>query len=145
MHRVHLLNGPNLNLLGQREPDVYGSTTLADVEHDAIGLGADLGLAVECHQSNHEGGLVDLVQAARADGAAVIINPGGYSHTSVAVPDALRALERPYIEVHVSNIHAREPYRHHSYFSAGAAGVIVGCGVHGYQLAVRHLAHLLAD
>lgn len=140
---VYLLNGPNLNLLGQRQPEIYGSTTLAQIEADAAKLGAELGLEVRCHQSNHEGELIDLVHQARADQAPVIINAGGYTHTSVALADALAALDQPYIEVHISNVHAREPFRHHSYLSAGAAGVIVGCGVNCYPLALRQVAWLL--
>lgn len=140
---VYLLNGPNLNLLGQRQPEVYGSTTLEQIEAEAVALGSTLGLEVRCFQSNHEGALIDWVQEARAVKAPVIINAGGLTHTSVALADALAALDQPYIEVHISNVHAREAFRHHSYLSAGAAGVIVGCGAHGYSLALRQLGHLL--
>lgn len=141
---VYLLNGPNLNLLGQRQPQIYGSTTLTEIETDAVALGAELDLDVRCHQSNHEGVLIDLIHDARAANAAVVINAGALTHTSLALADALAALDQPYVEIHISNVHGREEVRHHSWLSAGAAGLIVGCGAHGYSLALRHLAHLLA-
>ena len=141
---VYLLNGPNLNLLGVRQPQIYGSTTLAQIEADAIAVGAELDLNVRCEQSNHEGVLIDLIHDARAAQAPVVINAGAFTHTSLALADALAALDQPYVEVHISNVHAREEVRYHSWLAAGAAGLIVGCGTHGYSLALRHLAHLLA-
>jgi 3-dehydroquinate dehydratase-2 len=141
---VYLLNGPNLNLLGQRQPEVYGRETLADIEAGAVALGRELGLLVVPFQSNHEGALVDRIQQARAEAAAIVINPGAYSHTSVAILDALNAFEGPVIEVHISNIHRREAFRHHSYVSARAEGVIAGLGTEGYRAALRRIAQLLA-
>lgn len=143
MRRVLVLNGPNLNLLGQREPELYGRTTLADVEAMCQTEGARLGLQVDCRQSNHEGVLVDWVQAARGECAALVLNAGAYSHTSVALLDALRALDIPVIEVHVSNIYRREPFRHHSYMSLAATGVICGLGTDGYRLALEAVARML--
>lgn len=140
---VLLLNGPNLNLLGKREPEIYGAETLADVEARCHALAADLGLTVTARQSNHEGELVEMIHAARGTDAAIIINPGAYSHTSVAILDALSAYAGPVIEVHISNIHKREAFRHHSYVSARAEGVIAGCGTEGYLLALRRVASLL--
>ena len=140
---VHLFNGPNLNLLGQREPAIYGTETLADVEEAATGLGGELGLEVRCFQSNHEGQLVDWIQEARGVAAGIVINPGAYSHTSVAILDALSAFEGPVIEVHISNIHKREAFRHHSYVSHRADGVIAGCGTDGYGFALRRIEKLL--
>jgi 3-dehydroquinate dehydratase-2 len=134
---IHVLNGPNLNLLGQREPQVYGATTLADVEAMAEKLAAQRGVALECLQSNHEGALIDRIHAARLDGTDyIVINPGGLTHTSVALRDALAGVAIPFIEVHVSNVHAREAFRHHSFLSPIAAGVIVGFGVAGYAMAL---------
>ena len=144
MPHVLILNGPNLNLLGQRQPEVYGHETLADVEAACAALARDLGLTVECRQSNHEGALVDLIQGARATAQGIVINPGAYSHTSVAILDALNAFEGRVIEVHISNIHKREAFRHHSFISARADGVIAGCGTEGYLFALRRLATLLA-
>ena len=141
---IYVLNGPNLNLLGQRQPEVYGRETLADVVAKCEALARDLGVAVRCLQSNHEGQLVDWVQEARGAAAGVIINAGAYTHTSVAILDALNAFEGPVIEVHISNIHKREAFRHHSYISARADGVIVGCGTEGYLLALRHVVSLNA-
>lgn len=140
---IYILNGPNLNLLGQRQPEIYGRESLADVVQACEDLSVELGLTVRCLQSNHEGQVVDWVQEARGQGAAVIINAGAYSHTSVAILDALNAFEGPVIEVHISNIHQREAFRHHSYISARADGVIVGCGTEGYLLALRRVASLL--
>ncbi len=140
---VLLLNGPNLNLLGKREPEIYGAETLADVEARCHALAAELGLAVTARQSNHEGELVEMIHAARGQAGAIIINPGAYSHTSVAILDALSAYAGPVIEVHISNIHKREVFRHHSYVSARAEGVIAGCGTEGYLLALRRVASLL--
>lgn len=142
--RLLLLNGPNLNLLGTRQPEIYGSTTLAQIEAAVTELAADFGFTVRAVQSNHEGELVDAIQAARTDCVGIIINPAAYSHTSVALADALIAAELPVAEVHLSNIHRREAFRHHSYVSAVAETVIAGAGPLGYQLAVRYLAERLA-
>lgn len=141
--QILILNGPNLNLLGTRQPEVYGSTTLADVERDCAALAEALGLDVRFAQSNHEGELVDLIQEARQSANGIIINPAAYSHTSVAILDALNMFDGPVLEVHISNIHKREEFRHHSFVSARADGVIAGCGVAGYQLALRHMANLI--
>jgi 3-dehydroquinate dehydratase-2 len=135
--RILVLHGPNLNLLGRREPEIYGHTTLADIHATMEARALAQGVQIESFQSNSEGELIDRIQAAAAEGIEfIIINPGGYSHTSIAIPDALKGVAIPYIEVHVSNIHARETFRHHSYFSAGATGVICGLGVQGYELAL---------
>lgn len=142
---VLLLNGPNLNLLGQRQPEVYGAETLADVEARARALAGELGLSLLAEQSNHEGAMVDLIQRARGTVDGIIINPGAYSHTSIAILDALNAFDGPVIEVHISNIHRREAFRHHSYVSQRAEGVIAGCGTEGYLLALRRMASLLAS
>ena len=140
---VFILNGPNLNLLGLRQPEIYGTQTLEDVAELCAALAEDLGLSIRFHQSNHEGQLVDWVHEARSAGAAIIINPAAYSHTSVAILDALNAFDGPVIEVHISNIHKRETFRHHSFVSGRADGVIAGCGVDGYLLALRRVASLL--
>ncbi len=140
---IMVLNGPNLNLLGQREPETYGTETLADVETACAALAADLGLNLDFRQSNVEGELVTWIQQARKEAAAIIINPAAYTHTSVAILDALNAFDGPVIEVHVSNIHKREAFRHHSFVSRRADGVIAGCGTQGYLLALRQVAHLL--
>ncbi|GAB3463061.1 type II 3-dehydroquinate dehydratase [Massilia terrae] len=132
-----LLNGPNLNLLGTREPAVYGSTTLADIEQAAQAQAAAAGATLACFQSNHEGALIDRIHAARGEGIdAIVINPGGLTHTSVALRDALAGVAIPFIEVHLSNIHQREEFRHHSFLSAIARGVICGLGADGYRLAI---------
>jgi len=143
MPHVLILNGPNLNLLGQRQPEVYGHETLADVEAACATLAATLGLTLGCRQSNHEGALVDLIQTARTTAQGIVINPGAYSHTSVAILDALNAFDGPVLEVHISNIHKREAFRHHSYVSGRAEGVIAGFGTEGYLLALRRMATLL--
>jgi 3-dehydroquinate dehydratase-2 len=140
---VYVLNGPNLNLLGKREPHIYGHETLADVEAACRRQAAELGLEVECHQSNAEHQLIDWIHQARERGAAVILNAGAYTHTSIALYDALKALGTPIIEVHISNIHAREQFRHHSYVSMVATGVVMGCGTQGYSLALQRIATLL--
>lgn len=140
---IYILNGPNLNLLGQRQPEIYGRETLDDVALSCAALAEDLRLTIRFHQSNHEGVLVDWVQEARGQGAGVIINPGAYSHTSVAILDALNAFDGPVLEVHVSNIHKREAFRHHSFVSQRAEGVIAGFGTMGYLLALRRMAHLV--
>jgi 3-dehydroquinate dehydratase-2 len=141
---VLLLNGPNLNLLGQREPHIYGAETLEDVEKACRAEAATLGLSLDCRQSNAEGVLIDWVQAARESASGIVINPGGYSHTSIALLDALNAFPGPIVEVHVSNIHRRESFRHHSYVSLAASGVIAGCGTQGYLFALQRVARLLA-
>lgn len=134
---ILLLNGPNLNLLGTREPEVYGSSTLADIEQAAAAQAAAAGAALASFQSNHEGALIDRIQAARTEGVdAIVINPGGFTHTSVALRDALAAVAIPFIEVHISNIHQREAFRHHSYLSGIATGIICGLGVEGYRAAL---------
>ena len=143
MMQILLLNGPNLNLLGQRQPEIYGRETLEDVVAAVAALGRELGLTVVAAQSNHEGALVDHIQAARGTFAGIIINPGAYSHTSVAILDALHAFEGPVLEVHISNIHKRETFRHHSYVSTRAEGVIAGFGTEGYLLALRRMATLV--
>ncbi|WJS85051.1 type II 3-dehydroquinate dehydratase [Paracoccus sp. TOH] len=143
MPTVFVLNGPNLNLLGQRQPEIYGSTTLADVERDCKALGAELGLDIAFHQSNHEGAIIDLIHQARLKAQAIVINPAAFTHTSVAILDALNTFDGPVIEVHISNVHKRESFRHHSYVSLRAEGVIAGFGSHGYLLALRHVAKLV--
>ena len=140
---ILMLNGPNLNLLGTRQPEIYGRETLAGIEADCTALAGTLGLTLDCRQSNHEGVLVDWVQGARGTAAGVVINPGGLTHTSVVLLDALTAFEGPVIEVHLSQIHRREAFRHHSYVSHRADGVIAGLGAEGYRAALRHLAALL--
>jgi len=140
---VAILNGPNLNLLGEREPAIYGRETLADVEALCRRVGAELGLAIEFRQSNREYELIDWIHEARGRAAAIVINPAAFTHTSVAILDALSAFEGPIVEVHLSNIHKREPFRHHSYVSGVAAAVIAGCGVQGYDFALRRAARLI--
>ncbi len=140
---VTLLNGPNLNLLGLRQPEIYGRETLDDVVARVADLAEELGLTVRALQSNHEGQLVDWIHEARGTSAAILINPGAYSHTSVAILDALNAFDGPVLEVHISNIHKREAFRHHSHVSARADAVIAGCGTDGYLLALRRIATLL--
>jgi 3-dehydroquinate dehydratase-2 len=141
---VYVLNGPNLNLLGTRQPEVYGRATLTDVETMCRDAGKRHGFEIVFHQSNHEGALVDWIQEARAKGAAgIVINPAAYTHTSVAILDALLAAEIPAVEVHISNIHARDAFRRHSYISPVAKAVICGFGVNGYVLAIDGLAAML--
>lgn len=138
MSRLLLLNGPNLNLLGSREPALYGAQTLAQIEAGLAAEAQRLGHELACFQSNHEGALIDRIHQARQDGVAFILfNPGGYTHTSIALRDALLGVGIPFIEVHLSNVHARESFRHHSYLSGVAAGVIVGLGPLGYRLALQ--------
>ena len=141
--RVLVLNGPNLNMLGTREPGTYGTETLAQIEKMVKAEGKALGLTVTARQSNHEGELVTWIQEALGNFEAIVINPAAYSHTSVAIHDALRAVGLPVIEVHLSNIYAREPFRHHSFVSPVATGVICGLGSAGYRLALRALAEKL--
>jgi 3-dehydroquinate dehydratase-2 len=140
---ILVLNGPNLNLLGTREPEIYGSESLSDIEAACRRHAAPLGLAVDCRQSNHEGVLIDWVQEARLSFAGIIINPGAYSHSSIALLDALKAVPKPIVEVHLSNIHQREEYRHHSYVSLAARGVICGLGSLGYLAALDAMARWL--
>jgi 3-dehydroquinate dehydratase-2 len=140
---VLVLNGPNLNMLGKRQPKIYGRETLADVEKACRAEAGRLGLAIEFAQSNQEGVLVDLIQAARDKNCAIVINAGAYTHTSVALLDALNAAELPTVEVHISNIYKRESFRHHSYISPAAVGVIAGLGTQGYLVALQALARLL--
>ena len=141
--RVLVLNGPNLNMLGTREPGIYGAHTLGDVEALCQATGDELGLSIDFRQSNHEGELVTWIQQAQTSADAILINPAAYSHTSVAIHDALKAVGLPVAEVHLSNIHQREAFRHHSYVSAVAAGVICGFGVTGYRLSLIALAEKL--
>lgn len=140
--KVCVINGPNLNRLGKRQPEVYGTTTLADVEDLLAREAASLGIEVDFFQSNHEGELLDRVHRAADEGAAVIINPGGFTHTSVALRDALAEIAdgAGFVEVHISNVHAREEFRHHSYLSPQASGVIAGLGIYGYVAALRFFA-----
>lgn len=135
--KLLLLNGPNLNLLGTREPEVYGHTTLADIENAAVAQAQAAGASLESFQSNHEGALIDRIHAARLEGVdAIVINPGGLTHTSVALRDALAGVAIPFIEIHISNIHKREAFRHFSYLSDIAVGTICGLGTDGYRLAI---------
>ncbi|MFV0493049.1 MAG: type II 3-dehydroquinate dehydratase [Pseudorhodobacter sp.] len=143
MKTIYILNGPNLNLLGQRQPEIYGYETLADVETACTELGAPLGLAIRFFQSNHEGVIVDTIHEARQKAAGIVINPAAFSHTSVAILDALNTFEGPVVEVHISNIHKREAFRHHSFVSTRADGVIAGLGTEGYLAAVRRLAQII--
>jgi 3-dehydroquinate dehydratase II len=140
---VYVLNGPNLNLLGSREPEVYGRQALSDIEKSVNQRAKKAGLEVVFRQSNHEGELVDWIQEARTKGSGVIINPGAYTHTSIALLDALKMLDKPIIEVHLSNTHQREPFRRHSYVSMAAKGVIMGLGSMGYVLAIDAMAGLI--
>lgn len=144
--RVLVLHGPNLNLLGSREPEIYGRTTLADIHAGMEARARAAGVILESFQSNHEGELIDRVQSARdLQVDFIIINPGGYTHTSVALRDAFAAVAIPFIEVHLSNVHAREPFRRHSYFSDIAVGVIAGLGAQGYELALEAALRRLQD
>lgn len=140
---ILVVNGPNLNLLGTREPDTYGATTLADIEQEVRDAAKHHGLTCRFVQRNGEGTLIDAIHEARGDCAAIVINAGAYTHTSVALRDAIAAVALPTIEVHISNVHKREEFRHHSYLSAVSDAVIVGAGTHGYVLAVDHIARLL--
>jgi 3-dehydroquinate dehydratase II len=145
MTRILLLNGPNLASLGEREPEVYGSVTLAAIEAAVQDRAALLGLEVRCEQTNHEGAMVDLIESERGRSAGCIVNPGGLTHTSVVLADALRGFDGPVIEVHLSNILAREPFRRVSLSAEAAVAVISGLGLHGYVLAVEGLAKLIKD
>ncbi|MCC6075208.1 type II 3-dehydroquinate dehydratase [Pseudomonas sp. GCM10022188] len=142
-HLILVLNGPNLNMLGTREPATYGHETLADVEALCQRTAAEQGLEAEFRQTNHEGQLIDWIHQARGRCAGILINPGAWTHTSVAIRDALVAAELPVIEVHISNVHKREEFRHHSFVSGVAVAVLCGFGTHGYRLGLTHFAHLL--
>ncbi len=141
--RIGVLHGPNLNLLGQREPTVYGATTLQDIDATLVSLGDSLGAAVTCYQANGEGDLVDRIQQTAPTTDGYLVNAAAYTHTSVALRDALLAVDRPFVEVHLSNVHAREPFRQHSYLSDRAAGVVVGFGPDSYFLGLRGLVGIL--
>ena len=133
---IFILNGPNLNLLGKRQPEIYGRDTLEDVERDCAAAAADHGLSIRLFQSNHEGVIIDTIHQARDEASGIIINPGAFTHTSVAIRDALAAVALPFIEIHLSNPHAREPFRHTSYFSDKAVGVVCGFGADSYRYAL---------
>ena len=143
--KLAVLNGPNLNLLGTREPEIYGTTTLADIESRLRSVARELGVEISFAQTNHEGALIDAIQGLRGNADAVIINAGAYSHTSLAIRDALSAVAIPYVEVHLSNIFAREPERRQSTLAAGAKAVLCGFGAYGYELALRGLVARLAS
>lgn len=140
---ILLLNGPNLNTLGIRQPEVYGSDTLADVVDLAERTAAELGFGLRALQTNHEGQMIDVIHESRGQISGIVINPAGWTHTSVALADALVIPEVPIMEVHISNVHKREAFRHHSYVSPLAAGIIVGYGIRGYEFAIRRLAELV--
>ena len=140
---ILVMNGPNLNLLGTREPEKYGTSTLADVEQLAATAAEAHGFNVECVQSNHEGELLDVIHAARGTAVGIVLNAGAFTHTSVALRDALAAVQLPAVEVHITNVHQREEFRHHSFLSPVCAAVIVGAGVFGYKLAIDYLAEAL--
>ena len=143
--RVYIINGPNLNMLGKREPDVYGTATLKNVEERCLARASERGLEIAFHQSNCEAQIVDWIHEAVEDGAGIIINPAAFTHTSVAILDALKMVNGPIIEVHISNPHRRESFRHHSYVAQAATGTISGLGVQGYLLALDAMAELLQD
>lgn len=140
---ILIINGPNLNLLGEREPEVYGHKTLADIDAECKALAEEYSYELISKQSNHEGELIDIIQEARKTAVGIVINPGAYSHTSVALRDAISSVDIPVVEVHISNIHAREEFRHYSFISAVVDGVICGCGTEGYQFATKRLISLL--
>ncbi|MBX2805212.1 MAG: type II 3-dehydroquinate dehydratase [Hyphomicrobiales bacterium] len=144
-HLVYILNGPNLNLLGQRQPQIYGHETLADIEATCSNFADAQKIELRFHQSNAEHQLIDWIHEARTTASGMIINPGAYSHSSIAILDALNACEFPVIEVHISNIHKRESFRHHSFISERADGIIVGCGAQGYMLGLQRLATLFSQ
>lgn len=144
MKRILVLHGPNLNLLGEREPEIYGRTTLAEIDQRLAALAGELGVAVESFQSNHEGALIDRIQAARGKVAAIVINPGGFTHTSVALRDALAAADVPVVEVHLSNVHRREEFRQRSLVAGIASGQVLGFGPDSYLLGLRAAAGLIA-
>ena len=142
---VMMLNGPNLNLLGQRQPEIYGYSTLADVERDCRTVAAEVNLELVFHQSNREYEIIDWIHEARGTAGGIVINPAAFTHTSVAILDALNTFEGPVIEVHIGNVHKREEFRHHSFVSLRADGVMAGFGIQGYSLALRRVARLLDD
>jgi 3-dehydroquinate dehydratase-2 len=142
---IYVLNGPNLNLLGKRQPHIYGHETLADVERDCRAVAQELKLEVKFHQSNREYEIVDWIHEARETAGGIAINPAAFTHTSVAILDALNSFDGPVIEIHISNVHKREAFRHHSYVSGRAEGVIAGFGTQGYSLALRRLARLIDE
>ncbi|WP_428490437.1 type II 3-dehydroquinate dehydratase [Rhodopila sp.] len=142
---VYVLNGPNLNLLGRRQPHIYGHETLADIERECRALAAELKLELRFHQSNREYEIIDWIHQARDAAGAIVINPAAFTHTSVAILDALNTFDPPVIEVHISNVHKREAFRHHSFVSTRADGVIAGFGTQGYLLALRRVATLIED
>ena len=139
---IYILNGPNLNLLGQRQPEIYGRATLDDVADTCAALAENLGLTIRFHQSNHEGQLIDWIHEARTGGDGIVINAGAYTHSSIAILDALNTFDGPVIEVHISNVHRRESFRRRSYIAERADGVIAGCGTDGYGFALRRIASL---
>jgi len=141
--RIAVLNGPNLNLLGLREPALYGTMTLGDVETHLVDVGRELGVEVTCAQHNVEGGLVEIVHALRGRAEGAVVNAGAYSHTSLALRDALTGVSLPFVEVHITNVYAREPERHRSMLASAAIGVVVGMGTYGYEIALRGLVHAL--
>ena len=143
MKSILVLNGPNLNLLGQRQPEIYGATTLAEIEELCVATGAALGLGIACEQSNHEGVLIDAIHAAPGTHAGIVLNAGAFTHSSVALRDAVAAIDVPVVELHLSNTHAREPFRHLSYLAPVVLGQIAGFGPTGYDLAIRALARHL--
>ncbi|MBT9312297.1 type II 3-dehydroquinate dehydratase [Leptothoe kymatousa TAU-MAC 1615] len=145
MNSLLVLHGPNLNMLGKREPEIYGRNTLEDVNQALLLLAQELGVKLSCYQSNHEGDLVDAIQDAVDQHQGIVINPGAYTHTSVAIRDAISAVSIPTVEVHLSNIHQREPFRHHSYIAPVAVGQICGFGVNSYYLGLRALVHYLQN
>jgi 3-dehydroquinate dehydratase II len=142
---ILVIHGPNLNLLGLREPGIYGTTTLAQIDDRLTELGRDLGANITSFQSNHEGGIIDRLHAARAEAHGILINPGGYTHTSVAIRDAISAIALPTVEVHLSNIHTREEFRHHSYIAPVAVGQICGFGARSYYLGLQALVGVVRD
>jgi 3-dehydroquinate dehydratase-2 len=142
---VYVLNGPNLNLLGKRQPQIYGHETLADVERDCRTVAAELKLEIRFHQSNREYEIIDWIHEARETAGGIAINPAAFTHTSVAILDALSAFDGPVIEIHISNVHKREPFRHHSFVSHRADGVVAGFGTQGYPLALRRIARLIDE
>ena len=142
---VYIINGPNLNLLGKRQPHIYGSETLADVEQECRGLAPELKVEVKFHQSNREYEIIDWIHEARETAGGIVINPAAFTHTSVAILDALNTFEPPVVEVHISNVYKREAFRHHSYVSLRADGVIAGFGTQGYTLALRRVARLIDE
>jgi 3-dehydroquinate dehydratase-2 len=142
---VYILNGPNLNLLGKRQPHIYGHETLGDVERDCRALAGELGLELRFHQTNREYEIIDWIHEARETAVGIVINPAAFTHTSVAILDALNTFDAPVVEVHISNVHQREEFRHHSFVSKRADGVIAGFGTQGYQLALRRIAMLAGN